>query len=63
MLTIMERNRNAINTELATLAFYMEGGMTFNDAHALSAEQRQAISKVIEKHYTTMNKKSGGLTP
>ena len=59
----MEKNRTAITTELATLAFYMEGGLTFNDAYALSAEQRSVMSKVIEKHYNALNKKQGGLTP
>ena len=59
MLSVMERNRKEINTELSMLAFYMQGGLSFNDAHVLSAEQRKSMSKVIEKHYEAMNGKTG----
>lgn len=55
----MERNIKAINTEMATLAFYMQGGLSFDDAHLLSASQRKAMSKVIEKHYEAVSGKSG----
>ena len=62
MLEKMEQNRKAITNELATLAFYMQGGLTFNDAHMLSYEQRVILSKVIEKHYEAMDpKKKGGM--
>ena len=60
MLEIMEKNRTAITTELVTLSFYMEGGISFNDAHYLSSEQRSIMSKVIEKHYSAMSNKKGG---
>jgi len=54
----MERNRRAIQQEMATLAFYMQGGISYNDAFLLSAEQRMVMSKVIEKHYEAMSGKA-----
>jgi hypothetical protein len=60
MLDIMNQNREIITTELATLVFYMEGGINFEDAHFLSADQRRIFSKTIEKHYSAMNSKKGG---
>ena len=55
----MERNRNIINDEVATLVYYMNGGLDYNDAWLLTADQRKALSKVIEKHFKAMNPKSG----
>lgn len=54
----MERNRKAIQNEIATLAFYMQGGLSYNDAFMLSAEQRMIMSKIIEKHYEAMSGKA-----
>ena len=51
MLNTMNQNRNTIEEELATLVFYMEGGLDFNDSYALSSGQRKRIAKVIEQHY------------
>ena len=62
MLSIMDNNRQAIQQELAMLAFYMQGGLGFNEAHMLSADQRKMLSKVIQKHYESMDpKKKGGM--
>jgi DNA polymerase III delta subunit len=62
MLEIMENNRRAIEHELAMLSFYMQGGLGFNEAHMLSADQRKMLSKVIQKHYESMDpKKKGGM--
>jgi hypothetical protein len=62
MLDTMEKNRKAIVHELAMLAFYMQGGLNFNEAHMLSFEQREILSKVIQKHYESMDpKKKGGM--
>ena len=57
MLAVMERNKNAINQDIATLVFYMQGGLDFNDAHLLSIEQRKVLSKVIEKHQEAVSGK------
>jgi hypothetical protein len=56
----MEKNREIITVELSTLVFYMEGGISFDDAHLLSADQRKILSKTIEKHYAAMSSKKGG---
>jgi hypothetical protein len=59
MLATMQRNRNIINEEIATLVYYMNGGLDYNDAWMLTADQRKSMSKVIEKHFKAMNSKSG----
>lgn len=56
----MNRNRKVINDEVATLVYYMNGGLDYNDAWLLTADQRKTMSKVIEKHFKAMNPKSGG---
>ena len=60
MLETMDSNRKAITQEVGTLTFYMQGGLSFDDAHQLSAEQRKILGKVIEKHYSSMNPQKGG---
>jgi predicted SprT family Zn-dependent metalloprotease len=57
MLSTMDKNRKAIQHEIATLVFYMQGGIGFDEAHMLSADQRLMMSKVVEKHYSAMNPK------
>jgi hypothetical protein len=59
MIDTMEKNRKAIKTEVSTLTFYMQGGLDFNDAYILSAEDRTIMSKVIEKHYEAVNGNKG----
>jgi len=61
MLNIMDSNRNAIEVEMGTLAFYMQGGLNLNHAYLLSAKQRRVLSKVIEKHYQQMSGKAGNI--
>ena len=51
ILKTMQQNRNTIEEEIAMLVFYMEGGLDFNDAYALSSLQRQRLAKVLEQHY------------
>jgi hypothetical protein len=55
LLESMETNRKTIESDIATLTFYMQGGLNYNDAWMLTIEQRQIMSKVIEKHYEAMN--------
>lgn len=59
MLTTMERNRNAIEHDLASISFYMQGGLSFSDAHMLTADQRKMMGKIIEKHYEAMSGQKG----
>ncbi|CAB4123117.1 hypothetical protein UFOVP29_276 [uncultured Caudovirales phage] len=55
LLKGMESNRKLIETDIASLVFYMQGGITYNDAWLLTMDQRKIMSKVIEKHYASMN--------
>lgn len=59
ILATMERNRRMIDDEIATLVYYMNGGLDYNDAWLLTADQRKTMAKVIEKHFKAMNPKSG----
>ena len=58
MLEDMDRNRKSISSEIGTLVFYMQGGLDYDTAHLLSADQRSVLSKVIEKHYTSASGKN-----
>jgi hypothetical protein len=60
MLSIMERNKKIIEDEIATLVYYMNGGLDFNDAYLTTAAQRKTMSRVIEKHYEAMAPKGSG---
>ena len=51
----METNRKLIETEIATLVFYMQGGVAYDDAWLLNLQQRKIMHEVIEKHYKAMN--------
>jgi hypothetical protein len=57
MLATMDRNRDLIDEEVATLVYYMNGGLDWNDAWQTTAKQRKTMSKVIEKHFNAMNPK------
>jgi len=60
MLSIMDRNRHMIEDEIATLVYYMNGGLDFNDAYMTTAKQRKKMSRVIEKHFEAQSPKTGG---
>lgn len=51
----MDKNRDAVETDVATLVFYMQGGLDYNDAWLLTSAQRGRMAKIIEKHYEAMN--------
>ena len=51
----MDRNRGVIEVDIATLTFYMKGGLDFNDAWLLTAKQRKQMAGIIEKHYEAQN--------
>ena len=60
MLSVMERNKKIIDEEIATLVFYMNGGLDYNSAWLTTALQRKSMSKIIEKHFEAMAPKGGG---
>jgi len=51
----MDKNREAIESDITTLVFYMKGGIDYNDAWLLTTDQRKQMAKVIEKHYAAVN--------
>jgi hypothetical protein len=59
MISIMQRNRSTIESDISTLVFYMQGGLDYNDAWLLTLAQRKNMSSVIEKHYSALNGNKG----
>jgi len=55
MLDVMDRNRKIINEDIATLVYYMNGGLDYNDAWLLTVDQRKQMANIIEKHFENMN--------
>jgi hypothetical protein len=55
MLAIMDKNRKIIEEDIATLVFYMKGGITYDDAWLLTTDQRKTMARVIERHFEKMN--------
>lgn len=55
----MDRNRKVINDDIATLVYYMNGALDYNDAWMLTQDQRKTMSKVVEKHYKMLSQRNG----
>jgi hypothetical protein len=55
MLGSMNKNVNIIEKDIASLVYYMNGGLNYNDAWLLTANQRRTMIRVIEDHYKAMN--------
>lgn len=55
MLSVMERNKLAIEQDVNTLVFYMNGGLDYNDAWLLTGLQRSRMGEVIRKHHEAQN--------
>lgn len=55
MLDVLAKNRLIIEEDVATLVYYMNGGLNYNDAWLLTREQRKVMTHVIERHFKAMN--------
>jgi hypothetical protein len=55
MLDVLAKNRKTIEEDIATLVYYMNGGLNYNDAWLLTREQRKIMTHVIERHFKAMN--------
>jgi hypothetical protein len=55
MLGSMNKNVIAVEKDIASLVYYMNGGLSYNDAWLLTSNQRKIMVKVIEDHYKAMN--------
>jgi hypothetical protein len=54
----MDRENDLIRSEALKLSWFMRGGLTYDQAMALSHQERQLISKLINENLET-TKKSG----
>ena len=57
MLDILNRNQISIESDIASLVFHMNGGLDFDDAYLLTADQRRMMATMIQKHYDAQNPK------
>lgn len=48
-----ERDTKAIKSELLKFCWYMRGGLSYNEAHLLTGEERELVSKIIEENLQT----------
>lgn len=53
-----DNSTKALKEELLKLSWFMRGGLTYDQAHLLTPDERQLISKIIEEHLET-TKESG----
>ena len=44
-----------IEQDVNALVFHMQGGLDYDDAFLLTAEQRSLMAKMIQKHYDDQN--------
>jgi hypothetical protein len=61
MLTSMNRNKHLIEQDVATIVFYMQGSIQYDDAWLLSPNQRKLFGHIIEKHYEKLSGAPGRL--
>lgn len=54
----MDRESKALDREIYEICWYMRGGITREEAWALSFQERKTISKIVEKNVEN-TKKSG----
>ena len=58
LLDQMENDCNAIKTNSLKMAWYMRGGVSYEDILNMSTQEREAIGKIIEENLeTTKNSK------
>jgi hypothetical protein len=55
MLSVLAKNKLVIEEDIATLVYYMNGGLNYNDAWLLTRDQRKIMTHVIERHFKAMN--------
>jgi hypothetical protein len=56
----LEKSRKLIESEVASLVYYMNGGLGFVDAYNLSIEQMNVLTETISKHYERQNEAMTG---
>lgn len=53
-----ERDVKAMKEELLRIVWHMRGGVSYNEAHLLTAEERKLVGKLIKENLET-TKESG----
>lgn len=57
MLDVMRRNVDAIEGDVNSLVFHMNGGLDYEDAWVLTSDQRRKLVHMIQKHYEAQDPK------
>jgi len=55
MLDVMRRNVDAIESDVNSLVFHMNGGLDYDDAWLLTLDQRRKMVNIIQQHYDSQN--------
>ena len=55
MLEVMRRNVDAIESDVNSLVFHMNGGLDYDDAWLLTLDQRRKMVNIIQQHYDSQN--------
>lgn len=58
MVKVYENDTKAIKQELLRICWFMRGGLTYEQSHMLTPEEREIIAKLIEDNLKT-TKESG----
>lgn len=54
-LRSLEKDRKQIEKQIATVAFYMQGGLSYMDGYNLPLENLSMMMEVISEHYDKVN--------
>jgi hypothetical protein len=55
MLTVMNKNVHAVEADINSLVFHMNGGLDYDDAFLLTIDQRRNMANMIQQHYDSQN--------
>jgi len=54
----LDKESKALKADLMKMCWYMRGGITYDEAFAMSAEEREIVSDIVKENLET-TKKSG----
>ena len=55
MLRGMNQDANRIERDIANIVFYLNGGLNYTDAYALSTQQLKTLSDTVNDHFEKQN--------
>lgn len=58
MIADYEKGTKAIKDELMRICWFMRGGISYNESHCLTPDEREIVGKIIESNLKT-TKESG----